>query len=66
MKASEHTLKVSGTIEIDEETAKKIAYQQDYVVSATGTLVKIEEYDQNDGTVKKRYSLKLTAVTIEE
>ncbi len=59
MDISSRFLKVSSMIEIPED----LQWQKDYTVKLSGTVVKKEYFDENDGTFKE--ILQFKPITIE-
>ena len=61
MEISSRLLKVSGQVEIKED----LSFQKDYTIRLSGTVVKREQFDENDGTFKVVFKYKPTEIEIE-
>lgn len=61
MESSSRWIKVSSKIEIPDE----LQFQKEYTIRLTGTVVKREIGDQQDGTVEVLYKFKATEIEIE-
>ncbi len=61
MDVSSRFLKVSSMIEIPED----LQWQQDYTIKLTGTVVKKEYFDENDGTFQEVLKFKPLTIEIE-
>ncbi len=59
MQVNEHIIKLTGKASIE----KALILGQDYTFEGTGNVVKIEESDNQDGTVNLTYTLKPIIVT---
>ena len=62
MTINEKTLKITGKVELPLD--KEIDYDQDLVVRCIGQLVKVEDGSNQDGTINRKYVVKISTAEI--
>lgn len=63
MEINEKILKLTGKVELNPE--KELEYDKDITIICQGSLVKVEEGSNQDGTVNKTYKVKLITAEIQ-